>query len=48
MTPDAEFRMWTKASFSPCRSLIKCSVPLGSLSKACVLMISLAAAACEG
>ena len=27
---------------------VKCSVPLGSLSSACVLMISLAAAACEG
>ena len=48
MTPEAEFRICTKASFSPCRSLMKCSVPLGSLSSACVLMISLAAAACEG
>jgi hypothetical protein len=48
MTPEAEFRICTNASFSPCRSLMKCSVPLGSLSSACVLMISLAAAACEG
>ena len=46
--PRAEFRMWTNASFSPCRSLIKCSVPLGSLSSAWVLMISLAAAAWDG
>lgn len=30
MTPEAEFRICTKASFSPCRSLMKCSVPLGS------------------
>ena len=32
----------------PSQALMKCSVPLGSLSSACVLMISLAAAACEG
>ena len=41
MTPDALLRIWMKASCSPCRSLIKCSVPLGKRSSASKRMISL-------
>ena len=48
ITPDALFRMWRKASCSPCRSLMKCSVPLGRRSRASMRMISLAAAAMVG
>ena len=40
MTPEQLLRMCIKASYSPCTSLIKCSVPLGRLRMAERLMIS--------
>ena len=43
-TPEAELRMCKKASYSPCTSEIKCSVPLGRFKMAWRLMISVLAA----
>ena len=43
-TPEAEFMMWRKASYSPWTSEMKCSVPLGRFRMAWRLMISLLAA----
>jgi hypothetical protein len=40
MTPEQLLRMWVKASYSPCTSLMKCSVALGSLRMASRLIIS--------
>gem|GEM_PF-6138832 len=37
-----------KASYSPCRSLMKCSVPLGRFKMACRLMISVKTACSVG
>ena len=47
-TPEAEFRMWRKASYSPWMSEMKCSVPLGRFIMACKLMISVLAACTVG
>ena len=40
MTPEQLLSMCRTASYSPCRSLMKCSVPLGSVSMASRLIIS--------
>ena len=47
-TPEQLFRMCMNASYSPWRSLMKCSVPFGRLRMACRLMISVNTACCVG
>lgn len=48
MLPEAFFNTCMNASCSPCMSARKCSVPLGRLSMACRLMISVLASATVG
>ena len=47
-TPEQLLRICRNASYSPCRSLMKCSVPLGRLRIACKLMISVNTDCCVG
>ena len=48
MLPDAFFKICWKASYSPCMSARKCSVPLGRFRMASKLMISVHAAPMSG
>ena len=46
--PEAFFRMWRKASCSPCMSATKCSVPFGRFRMASRFIISVEAALMVG